>query len=385
VRRLARPAAAALVLLAAGCGSPGSPGGSAPRPAPEVTAAGAPQLATSLVTAVGTWAVAVTGGSAAAHDNFWQLFVRPAGSTMWRLVTPPGVPDNGGLVAAGAGGRSLITGFRPSQYLTYTPLAITRDGGQAWSPAGPLAGALANAPDALAAAPNTGRLLALLTSGTVVEAAPGYTSWHRLVSRHTLAATPAARPCDLRNITAVTWAAPGMPLIGASCARPGVAGILALSQGAWRNVAPAMPTVLARQPVTVLRLTEAGGRAAALLQAGSGPGASLLAAWSAGGRRWTLSAPLRARATVTAASVGPVQTIVLNGTTATVIPDGRGSWRRLPAVPSGTATVTAGPAGGFDTLAVHRSKLTVWRLAAGGVAWQVAQAIIVPIQYGSSG
>jgi hypothetical protein len=87
------------------------------------------------------------------------LFVRPAGSTQWKLVTPPGAADNGGLVVADAGGQSLITGFRPSQYLTYTPLTATRDGGQVWAPAGPLDAAVANIPDALAIAPGTGQLL----------------------------------------------------------------------------------------------------------------------------------------------------------------------------------------------------------------------------------
>ena len=119
------------------------------------------------------------------------------GAAGWKLVTPPGVADNGGLVAADAGGGSLITGIRPSQYLTYTPLAITRDGGQAWSPAGPLDAALADTPDALAAAPGTGRLLALLTSGTVKVAAPGYTRWATLATRRSLAATPAGRRCGL--------------------------------------------------------------------------------------------------------------------------------------------------------------------------------------------
>ena len=43
------------------------------------------------------------GGSAADHNNFWQLFVRPAGTGSWRLVTPPGVATNGGLVVASPG------------------------------------------------------------------------------------------------------------------------------------------------------------------------------------------------------------------------------------------------------------------------------------------
>src|SRR5260370_14299171 len=85
-------------------------------------------------------------------------------------------PDNGGLVLADGGAQSLITGFRPSQYLTYTPLIVTRDAGRASSSAGPLDGALANVPDALAAAPGTGALLALLTRGTAEPAAPAYPS-----------------------------------------------------------------------------------------------------------------------------------------------------------------------------------------------------------------
>jgi hypothetical protein len=59
-------------------------------------------------------------GSAASHNNFWQLFVCPAGCGRWRLATPPGVPGNGGLVVAGGSGQSVVTAFRPSQYLTFT-------------------------------------------------------------------------------------------------------------------------------------------------------------------------------------------------------------------------------------------------------------------------
>ena len=94
--------ASAAAALIAGCGSAAP---AAPGPAAEATPAGAPFLATSLVTAAGTWAVAVMGGSAASHNNFWQLFVRPAGSRSWKLVTPPGTADNGGLVLAAAAGR----------------------------------------------------------------------------------------------------------------------------------------------------------------------------------------------------------------------------------------------------------------------------------------
>lgn len=117
-RRAAGALALAATVLAAGCDSAAGSGQSAARAGPP---RGPALLATSLTTGTGTWAVAVMGGSAASHNNFWQLFVRPAGTTRWKLATPPGVADNGGLVMAYAGGRSLIAAFRPSQYLTYTP------------------------------------------------------------------------------------------------------------------------------------------------------------------------------------------------------------------------------------------------------------------------
>ena len=131
-----------------------------------------------MVTAASTWAVAVMGGSAAQYNNFWQLFTRPARSTRWKLVTPPRDPSNGGLILADAGGHSLITGFRPSQDLTYTPLTQTRDGGQARSSASPLNAALANVPDALAAVrrrgPGLAEKLAVRAVATATGAGPGH-------------------------------------------------------------------------------------------------------------------------------------------------------------------------------------------------------------------
>ena len=78
--------------------------------------------------------------------------------------------DNGGLVAAaGAGGTSLVVGFRPSQALAFSPLATSSDTGQNWTP-GLLNAGLADVPDAMAVAPS-GQTLALLHGGSI-EAAP---------------------------------------------------------------------------------------------------------------------------------------------------------------------------------------------------------------------
>jgi hypothetical protein len=328
------------------------------------------------------------GGSAASHNNFWQLFERPAGSSRWKLVTPPGVADNGGLVAAGTGGQSLITAIRPSQFLTFTPLAETSDGGQAWSPLSPLGAALASSPDALAAAPGTGHLLALLTSGTAELAAPRYTRWTTLASRRTLAATPAGRRCGLANLTAATFTPSGVPLLAGTCRRPGAVGIFAARRGTWQAAGPALPGTLARQPITVLRLTRTAAGPAALLQAGSGPAATLLAAWSAdGGARWALSPPVRlGGARLASASFGPAAAaaIVLTGNQGQVITGPGARWRSLPALPAGTAALAPGTANGYTALAVHGTRLAVWQLGAGPATWRATQVMTVPVQFGSS-
>jgi hypothetical protein len=386
----ARPALIAMALvstaLTAGCGTAVSSG---PGPAPGAPSAGAPFLATSLGTAAGTWAITVMGGSAASHNNFWQLFVRPAGSAEWKLVTPPGVADNGGLVTADAGGQSLITGIRPSQDLIYTPLATTRNGGQGWSAAGPLDAALGDAPDALAAAPGTGRLLAVLTNGTVKIASPGYTRWATLASQRSLAGTPAGRRCGLTALAAGAFTPSGTPLLAGRCSRPGTAGIFAGRNGTWQAAGPALPATLDHQHTTVLRLTRTSSGNVALLQAGTGPDASLLAAWSTGnGGHWALSPVVRLHgAELTSASFGSggAAALVLTGNRAETIAGAGAAWRSLPALPAGTATLAPGPAGGFDALAVHRTTLTVWQLGPGATAWRATQAMNVPVQFGSSG
>jgi hypothetical protein len=381
-RRLA--AAAVLlpaVMLAAGCA--GAPASSAPAtqaPPP------APSLNTSLDTAAGTWAAVVMGGSAAQDDNFWQLFIRPAGSTRWKLVTPPGTADNGGLVLAG-GGQALVTGFRPSQDLTFSPLIQTSDGGQAWSSLNPLDAALASTPDALAVKPGSGQLLALLAGGTIQEAAPGNATWTALASQQALAATPAGRRCGLQSLTAATFTPAGTPMLAGTCTRPGTAGIFTASNGTWQAAGPALPAALAGQDITVSRLTRTARGMTALLQAGSGPHASLLAAWFPDGGHWTLSPPLPLHgAALTSASFGPGTTaaIITSANRGQIITSAGSSWQSLPPLPPGTATLAPRPGGAADALAVDRGTLTIWQHAPGGTTWAKIQVINVPIPYGSS-
>ncbi len=226
-----------------------------------------PSLATSLVTPTGTWAVVVMGGSAASHNNFWQLFTRPYRDSPWQLVTPPGVASNGGLVLAAPGTGPVVAGFRPSQDLAYSPLAITHDNGATWTPAILDAG-LADVPGALAAAPSGGRLLALLTNGTIKLSTPGATAWTTLATHRTLAASTAASRCRPGNLTATAFSPSGAPLLAADCTRPGTAGIFAYTDQTWHLAAPTLPAPTHRKNVTVLRLTTTTGITTALLAHG---------------------------------------------------------------------------------------------------------------------
>jgi hypothetical protein len=366
--------------LAAGCGTqPARVTVAAP---PAVTAS----LNTSLVTAQGTWAIAVMGGSAAAENNFWQLFVRPAGASRWSLATPPGVADNGGLVAAGGTGgtASLLVGFRPSQGLAFSPLAASTDAGRDWTP-GLLDAALADVPDGISVAPS-GQVIALLSDGTIQTAGTAAAAvagrWSQLTTLHALAATAPGRTCGLLELNALSFGPDKKnPVAAGSCVRPGVAGVFTDSGGTWLAAGPAVPAGWARRQVQVLGLGSTAGGNVALLLAGS----ELIAAWSTGSG-WTTSAVLGGAAGVRAAGFGAGGSawVLLGGGRAETIGGPGSAWRGLPAVPAGTATLAPGPGGSFDALAVAGSRLTVWQLGAAAAAWTKAQAITVPIEYGSS-
>jgi hypothetical protein len=410
--------AALLALAVTACGSKAAP--------PTAATAGAgitiPALTTSLAAPGGTgWAVVEMGGSAAQYNNFWELFSRTAGGT-WKLATPPGVASNGGLIAAVTGPGSLLTAFRPSQDLTFSPLALTPDGGAHWTEGNLVGAGLADVPGALAE--THGRLLALTQAGAVETSTNEGAAWTRLTTLRALSQTAAARACGLTSLTAAAWTPAGQPLVAGDCSRAGRTGILTLSGGTWRSAAPALPAALRGDRVSVIGLSTGGQRTTAVLAAGSGASTVVIAAWSAdGGISWTQSPLLAAGLRTGRASAGsasastsaPSVSFGADGSVSIVLPvsnasaatttaasttggssAGRASgavigwqgtsWQRLPALPAGTATLATTPAGQPEALAVHRGTLTVWTLsAAGAQSWVVAQAIGVQIPYGSSG
>ena len=345
-----------------------------------------PSLALSLDSAAGTWATVQMGGSAAQYNNFWQLFVRPAGTAGWRLVTPPGMADNGGLLLASSGGRSLVTAFRPSHLITFSPLTSTSDDGAHWA-TGTVAGGLSDVPDALAAAPGSGDLIALVP-GAVELSRSGGSGWTTVARAGSVTGSAEGRACGLSGLTAVAFSPAGVPMVAGACAKAGTAGIFALDAGQWRAAGPALPASLAGQPVTVLRLTTVGGRQLALLSAGAGSAATVVAAWTASGAgRWQLSPGLRTGGKqVLSASFGPggAAGLVLSGGQGEVLAGPGSTWRQLPSLPSGSQVLAIGAGGQVEALASHGSVLTVWAAGPASSGWAREQAINVPIQYGSS-
>lgn len=230
-------------------------------------------------------------------------------------------------------------------------------------------------------------MLALLANGGIEQAAAPGTAWTPLAVPGAIAATTAGRGCQVTGLTAVALTATGTPLAAASCARPGVADIFARVSGAWQPAGPALPEPLTDRPVRVLRLTGTTAGVTALLQAGTGAAATLIAAWTRDGTRWTVSEPLLAgTAQVTASGTGPVGTawVLLAGGRAEMVSGPGGPWRELLAIPPGTAALAAGPSDtAVEALAVSGSTLTVFTLAPAG-AWTKTQVISVPIQNGSS-
>ena len=376
-RRLMLAASVTGTSVLAGCAGGGSGAAAAPAPA------GTASLATSMTTANGaTWAIVAMGGSAAGANQFWELFTRAAASDHWELVTPPGVASNGGLVAAG-GPASLSVAFRPSQGLTFSPLAVTSDAGKTWR-TGLIDAPVASAPDALAV--GAGVMLALLGDGTVEQGGAAGASWARLAAPGAIASSAAGGRCHVTSVTAVAYTPSGTPLAAASCARPGTVGIFARSGGTWQAAGPVLGGALAARQVTVLRLTgtrpatsRSCGPGRATTRACSPPGR----ATAAGGRsqpRW-----LRAPGRWLPPAPGPAARPGCCWPTAARTPcpapaaPGGGCRRRR----RGLATLAAGPGGAAEALAAAGGNLTVYRLSPAGT-WQKAQALTVPIQYGSS-
>jgi len=379
-----------LVALAVALGSSAC-GTSAARPQQSAIAPpAATLLPTSFLTSTAAWATIPMGHLDQPLNTFWQLFVLPRGQNRWASASSIGIATNGGLVLTGSGGPSLVVGTRPSNLLSFSPVASTSNAGTSWSPGPPVA-ALASWTNALAAAAGGG-LLALVGSGHgsgVLSTSPGAAGWTALTSERSLSKAGEPASCRMTTLTAVAYDGT-TPVVGAACGRPGVVGLLADRSGAWRLAGPSLAASL--QTGTVEVLAAEGWRAGLSVVLGitDHSRTTLVAAFTSDlGGSWSVSAPLALASGAKIVSIGPagrgVFVLWSNGgseqlETATAAGAG---WKALPAPPPATATVAFLPAGRTEAIAEDDTVMTVWRLTRGGV-WTKTQVMHVPIQFGSS-
>lgn len=369
---------------AGGAVAGGAVAGATPRAAVSVATA----LPTSLTTTAGTWASVPMGHLRQRLDTFWQLFFLPSQGGNWtNHASQLGIADNGGLLLAARGDRSLVVAIRPSNRLRYSAVVTTADG-RSWTPATALQGSAGS----LAAGPN-GRELVLVQDSSGGRVLDGSGSgWHPLVTARSLAATASGRLCGTPVLTAVAFDNAGEPVVGASCGHGGVVGLFADESGTWRSIVPIAPSSAGSRPIEVVSVQTIGGRLSALLAVASRSGTRLVEGWLAPGGGWQESGSLSLGGTGRIISIGQAPS-----GTEFVLYAGRkdrehlatiggpaASWTHLPDPPAGTATVAFPAAGRVDALAVDNTVMTDWVLDAGTAYWAKHQVAHVQILFGSS-
>ncbi len=349
-------------------------------------------LASAVTTPAGSWAVVAMGQLDRPLNTFWEVFYRAPSASSWRLATPPGVADNGGLVVSATAAGAVTVGFEPSQLLRYSPLALSSDDGASWTPA-LVPESLVTTPDALAVSGGGGSALALVGRGTgqVLTAKGPLLSWHALPGGRLLAGGSDAR-CGVAGLDAVALSSASIPLVGTGCRRSGQVGVFAHLGTRWELIGPSLRGSLRGATTRILRLDSSGVTTTALLAEDGRDGVGLVGLWRSATGTWTESLPLTVgRApTVRASALGSTgQQLVFIEEQGkhTVLEETAGPgqpWRRLPAPPSGTGTVSVQSDGSIDAFSVDGSKLHIFTLALNGTSWSLSQKLNVPIAYGSS-
>jgi hypothetical protein len=352
-------------------------------------------MASAVSTTSDSWVILPMGDLSSRSNTFWQLFHSAGGSRQWSLVTPPGVADNGGLVA-GASKGTVVVGFLPSMRLRFSPLAQSSDGGSSWAPVFFPAG-LAALPDALASQSGSpGGAVALTAGGRALVTPGSFSSWSPLASAAGLRRV--SPDCAVTRLDAVALLPTGTPLVGTDCLRGGRVGVFTRAGRSWEFSGVTLGGSVSRSATAVLRLEATGSTITALVAAARSGHRSLVALWRTGVAPWTASTPLAisSAASVLSTSVGASGGLdVLLGSPGgrpvafAIAPGGR--WSHLPQLPSGTAALAApggtlaGSSGAVDAFTVDGESLGVFTLTPSGTAWVRVQSTQVPIAYGSSG
>jgi hypothetical protein len=351
---------------------------------------------TVVSSSAGTWAAVPMGILSQPVNTFWELFYRPKGAAKWRLVTPPGVALNGGLVVSEVAPGPLTVGIEPTNLLKFSPLAQSQVHGGSWTP-GLVPGALAAMPGALASAAGR-KMLAVLRAGAgeIVASSGDVLNWTSVVTEHELASS-AGKSCGLTALGSVAFSWNGTAFAAGACSAPGAVGVFARTASSWALVGPRLGGELASQPATVLRLWSApsgsGAGVAGLVASGGASSSNLVAVWNRGvPTSWTVSAPLPVAEgshllSTAMAPRGEILALVAQADGATNLETVRPgeSWHRLVDLPAGTAAVAVSADGTIDALAVTGGSLfTDWRADAATGSWDRLQAMRVSVPVGSS-
>jgi hypothetical protein len=330
-------------------------------------------------------------------NTFWELFVRTAGSSRWRLRTPPGVADNGGLVLAVPPSGGWTAGFLTSQDLTFSPISRSTDQGLHWQ-AGQLPAGLVHAPDTLASAGASQLALVGEQGQTVLSSDGNLSVWTTLTTRQALSRS--IPQCALTGITAVAVGPSGRPLLGLACGSRGspltvVEGSTGVSgTGArWTPVGPDLGSGGSGVSTTALRLEQTASGTAMLVEEQTPRATSLVAFWGQGtaiswrqSPRLAVPAGWTVEATGIGGGAGQGETVLLGSgsrRTVEVIAGPGSTWDELPAAPASTAVVaTVGTE--TDAMVAAGSLLTVWAWSPGQGSWHRTAATTVAIPYGSS-
>lgn len=351
-------------------------------------------VVSAISTPSGSWVVLPMGILSEPSNTFWQVLHSTPGSLRWSLATPPGVADNGGLVA-GASEGSLAVGVLPSGLLHFSPLARSSDGGDSWTPVY-FPGSLSPLPDALAyraAAP--GGAIALTDGDRVLAASPALSSWSQLVSITGL--RKVSRACTVTALDAVAILPTGGPLIGTGCRRGGEVGVFTRTPtGTWQTSGVRLGTSLRAGATDVLRLQVTGATTTALVTAGGPTQRALVALWRTGDAPWDPTSPLALKPgeSVLSSSVGVDGMLAVllgtpGGTRVAFDITSGGTWSRLPPLPPRTLAlatpVTRSMAGStVDAFTVDGELLEVFALTPSGAKWVRVQSSRVSLAYGSS-
>jgi hypothetical protein len=363
---------------------------------------GALPVATSFESGGSSVALVPMGNLGEPRNTFWQLLVRSRAGAPFSLDTPPGVADNGGLVAAPAGKGGAVVGFLTSQQLGFSPTARSDRAGGAWSP-GTLAQPLTPVPGALAAGGYGVAALVGRQGSSVELSRDGLGGW-RVVATLPRLRRLAHGGCHLAALTAV---GPSLPpaapasraalAVAGTCAERGRIALFAATTGrtAWTGLAVPLGRALRASEVEVAAI-EPSQRGYLLLLASRGGGGNALWTARVGSGSVELSAPLelgarRLRAVAISPSASGVRFCVLaaGGSPASpreeeaaAIGSGEQSWQLLASPPQGTEGLVWGTRAPL-ALVVHRSRLGIDLL--GRARWRRIQSLEVPVPYGSSG